>query len=90
MPAPLTARVELLLRDPLTNKPKHGERARITIQLWEEYLAKFQPYEQDGKTIIPLPELDEALYEFQGVRLSFAEIASLIRLRGQDDNRKHS
>lgn len=74
MPAPLTARVELLLRDPMTNKPKHGERARLTAVLWEDYLRRISGYGVGDKTVIPLPELDDAVYLFAGVEFTLEQL----------------
>lgn len=80
MPAPLTSRVELLLFDPLTRKPKHGERARITAMLWEEYLTKVRGYgTTDDNILIFLPELHNAIYEFQGTRLTYTDLSSLVK-----------
>lgn len=80
MPAPLTARVEMLLLDPSTNKPRHGERARLTGLLWEEYLARMSGSAIGDQVIIPLPQLPHAIYEFEGVRFSYNELRS--RLHG--------
>jgi len=79
MPATLTARVELLLLDPLTNKAKHGERARITSMLWEQYLAQIAGTSENGTTLIALPRLPEAIFELEGVKLEYAELVRIVK-----------
>lgn len=74
MPATLTSRVELLLYDPLTGKAKHGERARITTLLWEEYLSRISGQEADGHTIISLPRLEDATFELEGFRVTYRDL----------------
>lgn len=87
MPATLTSRVELLLFDPLTNKPKHGERARITTQLWEEYLERIKGVDAvDGK-LLTIPRLEDATYEFEGFTLSYTDLLSIIKAHY---DRRHS
>lgn len=40
IPQPLAAQVELLLLDPLLDKPKHGARSELLEQLLREWLEK--------------------------------------------------
>lgn len=74
MPATLTSRVELLLYDPLTKKAKHGERARITAQLWEDYLARLGGHAEGDIACIPLPQLDNAVFLFEGQRFTYEQL----------------
>lgn len=79
MPATLTSRVELLLYDPLIGKAKHGERARITIQLWEEYLSKVSGSSSDNETTITLPQLPEAIFELDGIKIAYPELVRIVK-----------
>lgn len=79
MPAPLTARVELLLHDPLTGKAKHGERARITTLLWEEYLSRISGQASDGTLLIPIPSLENAMFDFEGSRFTLSQLRSRLQ-----------
>lgn len=52
LPAHLAGRVDLLLVDPLTGKPKYGARSRLSEQLYEHWLAIIE-----GRDPPPLPDL---------------------------------
>ena len=54
LPAPTVARLDLLLEDSLTHKPRYGARAHLIDALIRRYLA-----ELDGDTIPPIPSLAE-------------------------------
>lgn len=75
VPAPLAARVELLLFDPATGKARHGERARITVELWEEYLSRLNGTAKGDQLLIPLPHLPNAIYLFGEQRFTFEELS---------------
>jgi transcriptional regulator len=79
MPATLTSRVELLLLDPLTQKAKHGERARITTMLWEQYLSQVAGTSENGTTLIALPRLEDAIFEIEGVKLEYGELVRIVK-----------
>jgi hypothetical protein len=79
MPATLTSRVELLLFDPLTKRAKHGERARITTQLWEEYLERVRGIAEGERQVISLPRLEDVIYEFEGHRFSYSELLAILK-----------
>jgi hypothetical protein len=40
IPATLAGRIEFYFLDPITGKPKYGDRGRLITQLLEEWLAK--------------------------------------------------
>lgn len=86
MPATLTARVELLLHDPLTQKAKHGERARITTQLWEDYLARVSGVSNEGQTVITLPRLEDALFELEGFKLTYTQLLEAFKPKAKEPN----
>lgn len=79
MPATLTARVDLLLRNPLTNKPAYGERSRITATMWEDYLARLSGQEDGGGVVLPLPNIPAVRFNIDGRLVTYDEIASAIK-----------
>lgn len=78
MPATLTARVDLLLRNPLTNKPAYGERSRITATMWEDYLARLGGKENAEGVVLPLPNIPGVVFEIDGRKLTFDDIHAAI------------
>lgn len=77
IPAPLAARVDLLLLNPLTNKPRYGERSKITALFWEEYLSHMGTSSGSNRVILPLPNLPEVSFIIEGRSFTYAELAAL-------------
>lgn len=79
IPASLASRVDLLLLNPLTNKPRYGERSKITALFWETYLSQMSAREApNGTMILPLPNIPEALFVINGKSFTFDELASAV------------
>jgi hypothetical protein len=82
LPAPLAARIDLLLLDPLTSKPKYAERARITTQLWEDYLNRLMNeayHSSEGTLHIPLPDAPHLRFEIAGHPFTLSELEEATR-----------
>lgn len=54
LPAELASRIDLMLEDPLTRKPKYAARARLVEGLLRKWIA-----EQSGEPIVEPPTLAE-------------------------------
>lgn len=54
LPAELAARIDLMLEDPLTRKPKYAARARLVEGLLRRWIA-----ETNGEAVVPVPTLTE-------------------------------
>jgi len=81
MPAPIAARVDLLLLDPLTGKPKYAERSRITAALWEQYLAQLSPSADtaNADTVkLLLPKTDHVLFCIGDRLYSYEQLANAL------------
>lgn len=55
LPAPLVAEMDLLLEDPLTQKPKYGARSRLIESLLRNWLATVRGEAEASQ----IPTLDE-------------------------------
>lgn len=58
LPAALVAEVDILLNDPLTNRPKYGARARLVESLLRAYLARLKGQEEEKP-----PTVEQLLHE---------------------------
>lgn len=54
LPAPIAAKADLMLLDPLSQRPKYGARSRLVAALLEQWLASL-----DGEIAPPIPALSE-------------------------------
>lgn len=80
LPAPFAARVAEFLRDPLTGRERYGERARITVQLWEAYMANLDaPTISTQLVIVPLPQTDHIRFQVDNKTLSYDELREAVR-----------
>lgn len=55
LPAPTAAQADLLLEDPLTQKPKYGSRSRLIDALLQRWFAELR----GDETIPPIPSLSD-------------------------------
>lgn len=80
IPAALKAKMDLILRDPRTGKPKYAERSRIVTQLLETWLDTLTPRVEGAlaeTTIVVLPIADHVQYTIGKYRISSQQLSHL-------------
>lgn len=81
LPAHIAAAVDMLLFNPLTNKPQYGDRSTIVAQLLQEWLDRMKPEMTDaqGRIRVQLATADHIRYVVGEQEFSYDQLVSALK-----------